>query len=143
MKRIFASNALGYLYSLGWLGPQTWLAHGIYFNDDKIKRLAASGNGICHCPTSNMMLTSGIAPVQELEAAGYPVGLGVDGSASNDGSNMIQEVRQALYLQLLKYGAQVSHFDAYRWATKGSAKMLGRSDIESGKTGRYCLFQTR
>lgn len=127
----FGLRTVDYLDSVGWLGPQTWLAHGIHFNTDEIQRLGAAGTGICHCPTSNMMLASGIAPVQELEAAGCPVGIGVDGSASNDGSNMIQEVRQALYLQRLKYGAQVSHFDAYRWATEGSAKMLGRSDIGS------------
>ena len=132
----FGLRTVDYLDSVGWLGPQTWLAHGIHFNTDEIQRLGAAGTGICHCPTSNMMLASGIAPVQELEAAGCPVGIGVDGSASNDGSNMIQEVRQALYLQRLKYGAQVSHFDAYRWATEGSAKMLGRSDIGSLVVGK-------
>ncbi len=140
----FGLRTVDYLDSVGWLGPQTWLAHGIHFNADEIQRLGAAGTGICHCPTSNMMLASGIAPVQELEAAGCPVGLGVDGSASNDGSNMIQEVRQALYLQRLKYGAQVSHFDAYRWATEGSAKMLGRSDIGSlvvGKQADIALFK--
>ena len=140
----FGLRTVDYLDSVGWLGPQTWLAHGIHFNTDEIQRLGAAGTGICHCPTSNMMLASGIAPVQELEAAGCPVGLGVDGSASNDGSNMIQEVRQALYLQRLKYGAQVSHFDAYRWATEGSAKMLGRSDIGSlvvGKQADIAFFK--
>jgi 8-oxoguanine deaminase len=131
----FGLRTVDYLDSVGWLGPQTWLAHGIHFNEDEIRRLGAAGTGICHCPTSNMMLASGMAPVQELEAAGCPVGLGVDGSASNDGSNMIQEVRQALYLQRLKYGAHVSHFDAYRWATSGSAKMLGRSDIGALEVG--------
>ncbi|HCH24409.1 MAG TPA: 8-oxoguanine deaminase [Oceanospirillaceae bacterium] len=125
----FGLRTVDYLDSVGWLHDKTWLAHGIHFNDDEIARLGAAGTGICHCPTSNMMLASGMAPVRQLEAAGSPVGLGVDGSASNDGSNMIQEVRQALYLQRLKYDAQVSHFDAYRWATSGSAKMLGRSDI--------------
>ena len=140
----FGLRTVDYLDSVGWLGPQTWLAHGIHFNADEIQRLGAAGTGICHCPTSNMMLASGIAPVQELEAAGCPVGIGVDGSASNDGSNMIQEVRQALYLQRLKYGAQVSHFDAYRWATEGSAKMLGRSDIGSlvvGKQADIAFFK--
>ncbi|MDC9719103.1 MAG: 8-oxoguanine deaminase [Gammaproteobacteria bacterium] len=140
----FGLRTVDYLDSVGWLGSQTWLAHGIHFNNDEIKRLGAAGTGICHCPTSNMMLASGMAPVQELEAAGCPVGLGVDGSASNDGSNMIQEVRQALYLQRLKYGAEVSHFDAYRWATQGSAKMLGRPDIgvlEVGKQADIALFK--
>jgi len=140
----FGLRTVDYLDSVGWLGPHTWLAHGIHFNTDEIQRLGAAGTGICHCPTSNMMLASGIAPVRELEAAGCPVGLGVDGSASNDGSNMIQEVRQALYLQRLKYGAQVNHFDAYRWATEGSAKMLGRSDIGSlvvGKQADIAFFK--
>ena len=132
----FGLRTVDYLDSVGWLGPQTWLAHGIHFNASEIQRLGAAGTGICHCPTSNMMLASGIAPVQDLEAAGCPVGIGVDGSASNDGSNMIQEVRQALYLQRLKYGAQVSHFDAYRWATEGSAKMLGRADIGALVVGK-------
>lgn len=126
----FGMRTVDYLESVGWLSNRTWLAHGIHFDDDEIKRLGAAGVGICHCPTSNMMLASGIARVKELEAAGAPVGLGVDGSASNDGSNMIQEVRQTLYLQRLRYGSSsVTHFDAYRWATEGSAKVLGRNDV--------------
>ena len=132
----FGMRTIDYLDSVNWLNDRTWLAHGIHFNDDEIARLGAAGTGICHCPTSNMMLASGMAPVRDLEAAGSPVGLGVDGSASNDGSNMMQEVRQALYLQRLKYGADVSHFDAFRWATEGSAKMLGRDDIGSLAVGK-------
>ncbi|MGB0447280.1 MAG: 8-oxoguanine deaminase [Pseudomonadales bacterium] len=132
----FGMRTIDYLDSVNWLNDGTWLAHGIHFNEDEIARLGAAGTGICHCPTSNMMLASGMAPVRDLEAAGSPVGLGVDGSASNDGSNMMQEVRQALYLQRLKYGADVSHFDAFRWATKGSAKMLGRNDIGSLAVGK-------
>lgn len=126
----FGLRTVDYLESVGWLNQRTWLAHGIHFNDQEISRLGKAGVGVCHCPTSNMMLASGIARNLELEAAGVPVGLGVDGSASNDGSNMIQEVRQALYIQRLRYGAsKVTHFDAYRWATKGSAKILGRTDV--------------
>jgi len=126
----FGLRTVDYLESVGWLQPRTWLAHGIHFNDTEIAQLGSAGVGVCHCPTSNMMLASGIARNLELESAGVPVGLGVDGSASNDGSNMIQEVRQALYLQRLRYGAaKVSHLDAYRWATQGSAKLLGRSDL--------------
>ena len=132
----FGMRTIDYLDSVNWLNDGTWLAHGIHFNKDEIARLGAAGTGICHCPTSNMMLASGMAPVRDLEAAGSPVGLGVDGSASNDGSNMMQEVRQALYLQRLKYGADVSHFDAFRWATEGSAKMLGRDDIGSLEVGK-------
>lgn len=126
----FGLRTVDYLESVGWLNERTWLAHGIHFNDDEIQQLGKAKVGVCHCPTSNMMLASGIARCLELEAAGVPVGLGVDGSASNDGSNMIQEVRQALYIQRLRYGsANVSHFDAYRWATKGSATLLGRKDV--------------
>jgi 8-oxoguanine deaminase len=133
----FGMRTVDYLESVGWLSQRTWLAHGIHFDDDEIKRLGAAGVGICHCPTSNMMLASGIARVKELEAAGAPVGLGVDGSASNDGSNMIQEVRQALYLQRLRYGSSnMTHFDAYRLATEGSAKVLGRHDV-----GRIAIGQ--
>ncbi|WP_036551020.1 8-oxoguanine deaminase [Neptunomonas japonica] len=126
----FGMRTVDYLESVGWLSSRTWLAHGIHFDDEEIRRLGQAGVGVCHCPTSNMMLASGIARTKELEAAGVPVGLGVDGSASNDGSNMIQEVRQALYLQRLRYGSSaVTHFDAYRWATQGSATVLGRSDV--------------
>jgi 8-oxoguanine deaminase len=129
LKR-FGLRTVDYLESVGWLHNKTWLAHGIHFNDEEIQRLGQAGVGVCHCPNSNMMLASGICRTLELEQAGSPVGLGVDGSASNDHSNLISEVRQALYLQRLRYGsAQMTHFDAYRLATSGSAKVLGRSDI--------------
>jgi len=141
----FGLRTVDYLESVGWLNKRTWLAHGIHFNDAEIVQLGNAGVGVCHCPTSNMMLASGIARNLELEKAGVPVGLGVDGSASNDGSNMIQEVRQALYLQRLRYGsAKVTHFDAYRWATKGSAKILGRADVGEiavGKQADLALFK--
>lgn len=125
----FGLRPLDYLESVGWLGPQTWLGHGIHFNDAEIKQLGAAGTAVAHCATSNMRLASGIARVLELEAAGVPVGLGVDGSASNDGSNMILEARQALYLQRLRYGADVPVERALGWATHGSARVLGRKDI--------------
>lgn len=129
-RRRFGCRTVDYLESVDWLGPQTWLAHGIHFDDDEIARLGQAGVGICHCPSSNMVLASGICRNLELEAAGSPVGLGVDGSASNDGSNMIGEVRQAMLLQRLRYGsARVSHLDAWRWATEGGAAVLGRTDI--------------
>jgi len=126
----FGLRTVDYLDSVGWLGPRTWLAHGIHFNGDEIARLGAAGTGICHCPSSNMRLASGICPTVDLEAAGAPVGLGVDGSASNDASNMILEARQALYLQRLRYGAeQITPERALGWATRGSARLLGRHDI--------------
>lgn len=144
-ERTFGLRMVDYLESVNWLGPQTWLAHGIHFNPEEIKRLGAAGTGVCHCPSSNMMLASGICQVVDLEAAGAPVGLGVDGSASNDCSNMIQEVRQAMYIQRLRYGSsKVTHLDALRWGTQGSARVLGRSDIGElavGKAADVALFK--
>jgi 8-oxoguanine deaminase len=102
----FGLRTVDYLDSVGWLGPRTWLAHGIHFNPEEIARLGAAGTGICHCPSSNMRLASGICPTLDLQAAGAPIGIGVDGSASNDASNMILEARQALYIQRLRYGAE-------------------------------------
>ncbi|MFI8738563.1 8-oxoguanine deaminase [Ectopseudomonas toyotomiensis] len=141
----FGLRTVDYLDSVGWLGPRTWLAHGIHFNPDEIARLGAAGTGICHCPSSNMRLASGICPSVELEAAGAPLGLGVDGSASNDASNMILEARQALYIQRLRYGAeQITPQRVLGWASKGSAKLLGRSDIGElavGKQADLALFK--
>jgi 8-oxoguanine deaminase len=141
----FGLRTVDYLDSVGWLGPRTWLAHGIHFNPDEITRLGAAGTGICHCPSSNMRLASGICPSVELEAAGAQLGLGVDGSASNDASNMILEARQALYIQRLRYGAeQITPQRVLGWASKGSAKLLGRSDIGElavGKQADLALFK--
>ncbi|UBM24744.1 8-oxoguanine deaminase [Pseudomonas sp. p1(2021b)] len=141
----FGLRTVDYLDSVGWLGPRTWLAHGIHFNPEEITRLGQAGTGICHCPSSNMRLASGICPTVELETAGAPVGLGVDGSASNDASNMILEARQALYLQRLRYGAeQITPERALGWATRGSARLLGRSDIGElavGKQADLALFK--
>ncbi len=140
----FGARPLDYLERLDWIGPDVWLAHGIHFDDSEIKRLGAAGMGVAHCPSSNMYLASGICRTLELEAAGAAVGIGVDGSASNDGSNLIQEVRQALLLQKLKYGAEnVDHKRAFNWATKGSANCLGRPDlgrIEVGAEADLALF---
>lgn len=125
----FGLRTVDYLDSVGWLTDRTWLGHGIHFSDDEIRRLGAAGTAVAHCPTSNMRLASGTARVLELEAAGVPVGLGVDGSASNDASNMILEARQALYLQRLRYGADVPVERALGWATRGSAAVLGRPEL--------------
>jgi len=131
------ARPVDYLEQVGWLADDVWLAHGIHFNSEEIDRLGAAGTGICHCPSSNMLLASGLCPTLDLEKAGSPVGLGVDGSASNDGSNMIQEVRQAFLLQRLKYGSsRISHKDTLRWATQGSAGCFGRDDIGSIDTGK-------
>ncbi|MBL4797408.1 MAG: 8-oxoguanine deaminase [Oleispira sp.] len=140
----FGLRPLDYLESVDWLADDVWLAHGIHFNDEEIKRLGKAKTGISHCPSSNMVLASGICRTKELQAAGAYVGLGVDGSASNDGSNMIQEVRQALLINRLRYQAdEVSHQDALYWATKGSAQVLGRDDIGElaiGKQADIALF---
>jgi 8-oxoguanine deaminase len=140
----FGCRPLDYLEEVGWLGARTWLAHGIHFNDAELVRLAAARTGICHCPSSNMILASGIARMPELEAAGAIVGLGVDGAASQDCSNLVQEVRQAFLLQRVAHGVErVSHLDALRWATRGSAACLGRADlgaIEVGQAADLALF---
>ena len=89
-------RTVDYLESVGWLSERTWLAHGIHFNQEEIQKLGNSGVGTFHCPSSNMMLASGICRSLELEEAGCTVGLGVAGSASNDGTNLIAELRQGM-----------------------------------------------
>ena len=126
----FGRRPLDYLEEVGWLSDRTWLAHGIHFASGEIERLGGAGTGVAHCPGSNMVLASGLCPAVELEAAGVPVGIGVDGSASEDASNLAQEVRQALQVQRLRYGAaRVGHLDVLRWGTAGSAACIGRGDI--------------
>jgi 8-oxoguanine deaminase len=143
--KVFGVRPVDYLERVGWMADDVWLAHGIHFNDDEIVRLGKAGVGVTHCPSSNMVLGSGQCKTLDLEKAGSPVGLGVDGSASSDCSNLIQEVRQAMLLQRLRYGsAGVTHFDAYRWVTKGSARCLGRDDIGEiavGKQADLALFK--
>ena len=143
--KVFGVRPVDYLERVGWMSDDVWLAHGIHFNDEEISRLGKAGVGITHCPSSNMVLGSGQCRTRELEQAGCPVGLGVDGSASADCSNMIQEVRQAMLLQRLRYGsADITHFDAFRWATKGSAACIGRNDIGEiavGKQADLALFK--
>jgi 8-oxoguanine deaminase len=124
-----------YMESVDWLSDRTWFAHGIHFNSEEIARLGRAGCGVSHCPTSNMTLASGICPVAELEHAGVNVGIGVDGSASNDCSNLIQEVRMSLLIQRLGQAQQSSeapltaHTDSLRWATQGGAALLHRPEL--------------
>jgi 8-oxoguanine deaminase len=125
----FRCRPVDYLEDVGWLNDRVWVAHGIHFNDEEVVRLGRAGVGVCHCPTSNMVLASGQCRTRELERAGSPVGLGVDGSASNDNSNLIEAVRHALMINRLTYDATITHLDALRWATVGSARCLGRDDI--------------
>ena len=136
----FGCRPVDYLEEVGWLNERTWLAHGIHFSDSEIARLGESGVSVCHCPTSNMVLASGHCRTLELEKAGVAVGLGVDGSASNDNSNLMEGVRHALLMNRLKYGQSVTHLDVLRWATQGSAKCLGRSDIGEIAVGKQADF---
>jgi 8-oxoguanine deaminase len=144
-QKLFGMRPLDYLDECGWLSNRTWLAHGIHFNDDEIRRLGRAGTGIAHCPSSNMVLGSGLCRTLELEAAGAPVGLAVDGSASNDHSNLAEEMRQALLLGRLRYSpSEVTHQAVIRWATQGSARCLGRDDIgglEPGQQADLALFK--
>ena len=127
----FGCRPVDYLEKVGWLNKRTWLAHGIHFTAEEIQKLSVTKIGISHCPSSNMVLASGVCRVPELEKAGVAVGLGVDGSASNDCSNLMQEVRQAFMMQRLYYGSQITHLDALRWATSGGANVLRRPELGS------------
>ena len=119
-----------FLEETGWLDSKLWIAHAVHFNADDIRRLGAAGVGISHCAASDMVLAAGICPTKDFEAAGAPVGLGVDGSSSNDSSNMMEALRHSLMLGRLRYGAsKVTPLDVLRWGTEGSARCLGRDDI--------------
>jgi 8-oxoguanine deaminase len=135
---------IDYLEECGWLNARTWLAHGVHFSREEMPRLARAGVSVSHCACSNQLLASGTCPVCALESAGVAVGIGVDGSASNDGSNLIQEIRAAFLLQRGVWGMQVSHLDALRWGTEGSAACIGRADlgrIAVGKAADFALFR--
>jgi cytosine/adenosine deaminase-related metal-dependent hydrolase len=131
----FGQRPVGYMESVGWAGADVWYAHAVHVGADEVLRMGASGTGIAHCPTSNMRLASGLAPVARYLEAGVPVGLGVDGSASNDSSNMLAEARQALLLNRLAVspgigdGPQLGARTALELATVGGARVLGRDDI--------------
>jgi cytosine/adenosine deaminase-related metal-dependent hydrolase len=124
-----------YMESLAWAGADVWYAHAVHVAPDEVQRMGDSGTGVAHCPTSNMRLASGLAPVRRYLDAGVPVGLGVDGSASNDTSSMLAEARQALLLNRLSVapglgeGGQVTARRVLELATRGGAAVLGRSDI--------------
>jgi cytosine/adenosine deaminase-related metal-dependent hydrolase len=131
---------------LGWAGPDVWFAHGIFINDTEIARMAADGTGVAHCPSSNMRLASGIAPVRKYRAAGVRLGIGVDGSASNDGNHMVGEARQAMLLArlaaspALEGGELLTAREALEIATLGSAAVLGRNDVGSLEAGKCADF---
>jgi 8-oxoguanine deaminase len=133
----FGCRPVDYLEECGWLTDRAWLAHGIHFNDDEVARHGRHHVCICHCPTTNNELASGHCRTKELEAAGSPIGLGVDGSASNDNSNLIEGVRHALMINRLTYdAASITHHDVFRWANEGSARCLGREDIGTIALGK-------
>ncbi|GAF68996.1 unnamed protein product, partial [marine sediment metagenome] len=145
---LFGHRPVAYMEQVNWIGSDVWFAHSVHVNEDEIDQYARTGCGVAHCPSSNMRLASGIAPILKMLTSGVKVGLGVDGSASNDGSHMLGEVRQAMLLSRLGAsleGASLSSDDAspmmsarqaLRIATRGSAAVLGRDDIGSLEVGK-------
>ncbi len=147
----FGRKPVAYANELGWVGDDVWFAHMVHLDTKEIEAFAGSGCGVAHCPTSNMRLASGIAPVQALRLAGVDVGLGVDGSASNDGSHMLAEARQAMLLARLRLaesgekgdgngGTQLRAREALELATLGGAAVLGRDDVGSLQAGNCADF---
>ena len=126
----FGMRPLAYMESLGWIGSDVWYAHGIHFNSEELELLGRTGTGVAHCPISNMKLSSGIAKIPKMLRLGVPVGLAVDGSASNDGSNLLEEMRAAYLLHRLNSSNEApTGYDILKMATRGSARLLGREDI--------------
>jgi 8-oxoguanine deaminase len=148
----FGYRPAGYMQSVDWVGEDVWFAHSVHVNQEEIDLYARTGCGVAHCPSSNMRLASGIAPIWEYRKAGVNVGLGVDGSASNDGSNLLAEVRQAMLMARLRagiLGASLSTTpelpimtarEALELATRGGAAVLGRKDIGSLEAGKCADF---
>jgi len=134
--KVYGMRPLDVMAGLGWVGPDVWYAHGIHFNDEELETLARTGTGVAHCPSSNLRLGSGIARVPEMLAHGIPVGLAVDGSASNDCSNMMLEMRQCLLVHRIGTGVdRMSPRETLRIATVGGARVLGRDDIGTVRPG--------
>ena len=147
-QKVYACRPTEYLRRLGWLGSDVWLAHWVHLNDHEINTFAYTRTSVAHCPSSNLRLGSGIAPVRRMLAAGVNVGLGVDGSASNDCSNMLAETRQALLAHRLADDPAkwVTAREVLWMATRGGAKCLGRDDIgslEPGKAADLIAIDTR
>lgn len=147
----FGYRPVAYMQSLDWVGEDVWFAHSVHVSQEEIEVYAKKGCGVAHCPSSNMRLASGIAPLRVLLAAKVKVGLGVDGSASNDGSSMLAEARQAMLLARLKAGLEGASLSstgeeiftarqALEVATRGGAAVLGRTDIGSLETGKCADF---
>jgi cytosine/adenosine deaminase-related metal-dependent hydrolase len=127
----FGRRPLQYLDDLGWIAPDVWVAHGIHFDDAEVARLGQAGTGVAHCPSSNCRLGAGIARVADLTGAGAPVGLGVDGVASNEIGGLLPELRMAVFLARQRAGSPATFgpADALALATEGGARCLGRDDI--------------
>lgn len=148
----FGFRPVAYMDTLNWIGKDVWFAHSVHVNDAEIRMYAQTGCGVAHCPTSNMRLASGIAPILDMLEAGVNVGLGLDGSASNDGSNLLEEVRQTMLVARLRTGLRgdspseeaasplMTARQALEIATRGSAKVLGREDIGSLQSGKCADF---
>jgi 8-oxoguanine deaminase len=145
----FGLRPLALAESLGWAGQDVWYAHAVHIDPDEVRRMAEAGTGVAHCPSSNMRLASGIAPIQRYRAAGVNVGLGVDGSASNDSSHLLAEARQALLLARLASavapqidggGGLLTARQALELGTLGGAAVLGRKDIGALEVGRCADF---
>ena len=148
---MFGHRPVGYMQEVGWIGEDVWFAHSVYVNQAEIDLFAKEGCGVAHCPSSNMRLASGIAPIKELVEAGVKVSIAVDGSASNDGSHLLNEVRQAMLLARVKEGITgyslssenrklMTARDALYLATRGGANVLGRPDIGSLEVGKVADF---
>lgn len=136
----FGDRPVAYMESLGWAGPDVWYAHAVHVAVDELERMGSAGTGVAHCPTSNMRLASGAAPITRYLEASIPVGLGVDGSASNDTSNMLAESRQAFLLNRLTGGVGFTARTALAMATVGGASVLGRSDLGVLGAGKAADF---
>jgi cytosine/adenosine deaminase-related metal-dependent hydrolase len=142
----FGKTSAEYADELGWLGEDVWLAHCVHLNDDAIKRFAATGTSVAHCPTSNGRLGSGSARIRELLDASVPVGMGVDGSASNEANRLVSEMSAALLIARLRGGAQaLTAREVLRLATLGGADCLGRGaeigSLESGKLADIAVWR--
>jgi cytosine/adenosine deaminase-related metal-dependent hydrolase len=142
----FGRTPMEYMESLGWLGPDVWFAHAVHLDDAAIATMAASGTGAAHCPSSNARLGAGIARAKDLYDAGVPLGLGVDGAASNEASSLLEEVRHAVLFARARGGPdQMSVRDALALATRGGAQVLGRQDeigsLEVGKLADVALWR--
>ncbi|MCH7668845.1 MAG: 8-oxoguanine deaminase [Acidobacteria bacterium] len=133
----FGRKPVAHAEDLGWVGDDVWWAHGVVLTDSEVDLIGSTRTGVAHCPTSNMRLGSGIAPISALMSAGARVGLGVDGSASNDGSHMLGEARQAMLLQRVQHGGSLfSYMRSLEIATIGGAEVLGRDDIGTIEVGK-------